>query len=212
MTRFLLSIFIILFCFSCKNKHIRDISHVTDLNIKKEIIYNKNIKSHIPNGMEILGIDSGFVNSDDSIYDCVLVLKQINEKDYICFDKKKPIRPTMIILGQPNNGLQLISKCDSANYPFYLGGMVDPFHSVKIDSTGTITLINAGGSGNNRWECSAKFRYDKVLNNIVLVEYHHKAFEDIDPPEHIQNEKLLTTKDFGRVIFEEYSIYQMNTD
>jgi hypothetical protein len=87
-----------------------------------------------------------------------------------------------------------------------MGGMIDPFGSVEIDSMGVI-IKNAGGSGNARWEVVSKFHYDSVDNNIYLQEYFSRGYIDDDLQTTISKTHL-TQKDFGRVRFDEYSIYK----
>ncbi|NLL28705.1 MAG: hypothetical protein GX259_07900 [Bacteroidales bacterium] len=158
----------------------------------------------LPTNYSILNATSGDLNLD-GINDYILVLKK-NDEDSLFFVSDGPEkRPLLILIRDKNNKLKLVRRNDNTVYCFGCGGIMgDPFMGITIKN-GYFSVEHYGGSA-WRWTRIITYKYSKKDNEWFLHKDGSESFYVFEP-ENVES-KIKTTKDFGKVKFEEFDIYK----
>lgn len=180
--------------------------------ITEEIGHQKDdVSKFIPQGYEILDTISGDLNLDGKI-DLLLVLKKSIENAIDYDDPNFPSleRPFLILLRNNANKLELACKSENIVYCIdCAGAMGDPYLKTVIKE-GYFSLEFHGGGNVWRWDRIITFKYSKQENDWLL---HKDSFESYNLMEYDNaNVKIQTTKDFGRVKFDDFKVseYEVN--
>jgi hypothetical protein len=83
----------------------------------------------------------------------------------------------------------------------------DPFDNIHIEK-GILTVEHHGGMGSFHWSQSVKFKYslvDKIFY-VDKIEKQEGKFSD-NPSEAFEEETIKTEKDFGRLTFNKYDVF-----
>jgi len=169
-----------------------------------KIAYSPVIERFVPTEMDVVSIDSGLLNTD-SIKDYVIIIQKKDERKFFNEERNEPVKPVIVLFG-PLDNLMLSARCDSALYTYYQGGTSYDY-SVNIDTTGIFTVTFNGGSGFNRWEILSTFSFDSLSRVFLLTKHYSRGYFDSSEEGETISEQTKTPKDFGRVRFEDYSIY-----
>ncbi|HRO75407.1 MAG TPA: hypothetical protein PLP27_04595 [Crocinitomicaceae bacterium] len=158
----------------------------------------------IPTNYSILNNTSGDLNLD-GINDCILVLKKNGEDTLSDVTENPERRPLLILLRDKNNKLKLAKRNDNTVLCVDCGGVLgDPFMGITIKN-GYFSVEHYGGSA-WRWTYIVTYKYSKEDNEWLL----HKAGGDsyhTSEPNKVES-SVRTTKDFGKVKFETFDIYE----
>lgn len=157
----------------------------------------------VPKGYAVLDTASGNLNLD-AYTDMILVLK--NKEEESADAAGDPVkRPLLILLGKENNTYALAAESDNVVSCVTCGGtMGDPFKDVVIKN-GYFSVEHEGGAG-WRWTRTITFKYAPDANNWFLDKDGGDTYHAGDP-DHVKTE-IKTTKDFGKVAFESFDVYQ----
>lgn len=179
------------------------------------ISYKNQLLKFVPQNFEILDTVKGNLNND-SFDDYILVLKKKNEETTSNYGDNKPEkRPLLILIGNSDNKLELKARSDNAVLCIDCSGAIhgDSFEGVKIKN-GYFSIEHSTVGGNDKWSKIITFKYDKSKNNWFL---HRDGMEFFgwNPDESLKaeaiiktGEEILTKKNFGIVLFENYDIYK----
>ncbi len=171
---------------------------------------NKSINKYIPKGYQIFNKTVGNLNLD-KIPDVILVINKIGEYK---LNNPVPKRTLLILIGQTNGTFQLMCKNDAIVFSHDMGGVSnpEPFDTITIDE-GYFTVKHFGGMGSFHWEREATFKYIANENMFYLdKEVLDEGKESEIESEIINGKKILTTKDFGKLPFQKYNIYNRPID
>lgn len=183
---------------------------------KKGIVNYKNqIFKFIPNGYQILDSVRGNLNND-TYDDYILVLKKYNEEQLSKTANVEAIkRPLLILVGNSENKLVLKGQNDNSVLCISCSGAIhgDSFEGVKIKN-GYFSVEHYTVGGNDKWSKIITFKFDSLKNNWFL---HRDGMEFFgwNPDQNGEaiiktGETILTKKNFGEVLFENYDIYKNN--
>lgn len=164
-----------------------------------DVINQSNLNDFIPAGYSLLHSATGDLNLD-TYPDMLLVLKSEAEDTIESYDKQTP-RPLIILLGQQDGTYKLGGRSDHVVLCGGCGGIYgDPYVGLTIKD-GYFSAEHYGGS-NWRWTRIITFKYNKDDSKWYL----HKDGGDsyhISNPDKVETE-VKTTKDFGKVLFQDY--------
>lgn len=172
--------------------------------------FNSSINKYIPEGYEIFYKTIGNLNLD-TIPDVILIIHKIVEDTLY---NPAPKRILLILIGQTNGTYKLMYKSENIVFSHDMGGVSnpEPFEKITIDN-GYFTVNHFGGMGSFHWEIAAIFRYVPNEKMFYLDKEVIDAGKESEIASEIKNEKkILTTKDFGKVSFLEYNIYNRPLD
>jgi hypothetical protein len=162
------------------------------------------ILNSIPSGFSLLDSASGDLNKD-KYPDYILILKKNNESEISnCLDNPS-LRPLYIFLGNESNKFTLVASNEKAVLCFDCGGIFgDPYDGITIKN-GFFTIEHYGGSA-WRWTKYITFKYNTkdsnwYLHKVISHNYHNSNPNKI-------SSKVLTTKNFGKILFEDFDIYK----
>lgn len=162
------------------------------------------IRKALPAGYQVLAAEKGDLNRD-ALPDYAVVLHRPNEaktSDVIDHPTKRPL---LLFVGGAGGTYTMAARSDNAVYCVDCGGIMgDPFMGVTIKS-GYFTVEHYGGSA-WRWTRFITFRYDAATRAWLLHRDGHESFYALDP-EHGKT-TMRTVKNFGRVPFAKFDIYQ----
>jgi|TARA_R110002051_G_scaffold254217_4_gene313164 uncharacterized protein YecT (DUF1311 family) len=169
---------------------------------------NSEINKFIPENYSILDSKKGNLNMDE-FEDYVLILKNIEE------DKKSEKRILLILTSNLDGKLELKAKNENTVLCIDCSGAIhgDSYNKTVIKN-GYFSIEHYTVGGNNKWLRIVTFKYDSHTNNWFLnrdrIEYFGTNKSDSPDAEAIikTGEKILTTKDFGKVKFEDFNIYE----
>lgn len=171
------------------------------------------LKAFIPTGYSVINLSAGDANLD-GITDNILVLRKNTEETTSNYTEQKPDkRPLLLLLlGQPDNSYKLVSKNDNAVYCIDCGGVFgDPFIGTAIKNG--YFSIEHGVAGGHHWEQVITFKYDKSTSNWYLYKDHYVSYKmnesnDENAEALVKDvEKMETEKDFGKISFDNFNIY-----
>ncbi|MBV4358185.1 hypothetical protein [Pinibacter aurantiacus] len=163
-----------------------------------------NARDFITEGYGLLGSARGDLNRD-SLDDMVLVVYKKGEDSTDIDHPAK--RPLLLLIGQADSTYKLATKSDNAVYCKNCGGMMgDPFMGITIKN-GYFSVELAGGSG-DRWSRIVTFKYVADESKWFLHKDGTESYQ-VPDPEKITR-KTRTTKDFGKVAFEDFDVYKDN--
>lgn len=177
--------------------------------------YKNQILKFVPKNFEILDTIKGNLNND-SFDDYVLVLKKKNEETTSNYGDNKPEkRPLLILIGNSDNNLELKARNNNAVLCIDCSGAIhgDSYVGVKIKN-GFFSVEHYTVGGNDKWSQIITFKYDKVKNNWILHQDGTEFFgwNPDESPKAVAiiktGEEILTKKNFGVVLFENYDIYK----
>lgn len=143
--------------------------------------------------------------NQDSYSDLILVLSKIGEDSTSNVVDHPEKRPLLIFLGQSDHTYRLAEQNDNVVYCVDCGGMMgDPFMDVVIKN-GYFSVEHYGGSA-WRWTRIVTFRYSASDKTWYLHKDGGDSFHASEP-EKVES-KVRTTKEFGKVRFDEFDIYK----
>jgi hypothetical protein len=159
----------------------------------------QNINQFVTDGFEVLDTASGDINLD-GILDLLIILKDKDEHK-----KGDEKRPLLLLIRNKENKLSLSYRNDNVVYDISSGGVFgDPYEGITIKN-GYFSIEHYGGS-NWRWTKIITFKYSKSDNNWYLHRDGGESYHTSKPEK--AETKVKTTKDFGKVTFEDYNIYE----
>jgi hypothetical protein len=162
------------------------------------------LEQFIPKGYSVLNSTLGNLNLDE-YDDMILVLKKDGEDTTSNVIEHPEKRPLLILIGQSGNVFKMVSKSNNVVYCEDCGGMMgDPFSGITIKN-GYFSAEHYGGS-NWRWTRIITFKYSASDKKWYLHKDGTDSFHTSDPDK--METKILTTKDFGKVLFEDFDIYK----
>ncbi len=170
------------------------------------------LKQFIPKNYSVINISSGDANLDGLI-DKILVLRKNTEETTSNFYEEKPDkRPLLLLLGQANNSYKLAFRNDNAVYCIDCGGAFgDPFTGTTIKKG--YFSIEHGIVGGFHWENVTTFKYNKLMKGWDLYKDHYISYKFNDNNDEnaealvVDFDKMETEKDFGRITFDNFNIY-----
>lgn len=173
--------------------------------------YNKAIKNlpaslaqFVPEGYAALDTTSGDLNLDQFL-DMIMILKKNGEDTTSDVVEDPEKRPLLILVGQSDHSYKLAARSDNAVYCIDCGGVMgDPFMEIAIKK-GYFSVEHYGGSG-WRWTRTITFKYSPADNNWYLHKDGGDSFHAAEPEK--VTTKVRTTKDFGKMPFDQFDIYK----
>ncbi len=151
----------------------------------------------------VLDTATGDLNRDKYL-DLVVIYRHINEHELSSVIVRPEPRPLLLYTGQGNGIYKLAAKNDKVVYCFDCGGIWgDPFQAVVIKD-GFFTVEHYAGS-NWRWTRYITFRYSADDSQWYLHRDGGTSFHVAEP--HKKTEHMRTIKDFGKVSFTEFDVY-----
>lgn len=164
------------------------------------------LSEFVPTNYSVLDTVSGDLNLDE-IKDYIIVLKKNGEDTLSDVVDNPERRPLLILLRDQNNKLQLKRRNDNTVYCIDCGGMMgDPYNGITIKN-GYFSVEHYGGSA-WRWTRIITYKYSKLDEEWFLHKDGSETFHASEP-EKIES-KIQTTKDFGKVKFQDFDIYKEN--
>lgn len=168
------------------------------------IDYSKQLDQFIPKGYSVLDTASGNLNLDDYT-DMILILKKDNEEETSDVIENPEKRPLLILIGQADGTIKKVAKNDNTVYCVDCGGVYgDPYEAIVIKN-GYFSIEHYGGS-NWKWTRTVTYNYSKKDQQWYLHKDGGEQFEVSDPTS--SKEIIRTTKDFGKVKFVDFDIYE----
>lgn len=157
----------------------------------------------ILDGYELLDSAKGDLNLDE-YEDMILILNKKGQS--VNSNGENPEeRPLLILTGQADKTYKQLSRNDNAVYCFDCGGMMgDPYAGLTIKN-GYFSVEHYGGSG-WRWSRIITYKYSKADKTWYLHKDGNESFHASEPDK--VESKILTKKDFGKVQFEKFNIYE----
>ena len=199
-----LLVFLTLFlCLKTSAKNLDTVK--TDYTLEKDSVENfDELSKFVLKGYSILQAVSGDLNLD-GIDDYLLILKRDGEDTLSDVVEHPEKRPLLILLRDKNHKLQLVRRNDNTVDCVDCGGLLgDPFLDITIKN-GYFSVEHYGGSA-WRWSRIITYKYSKQDNEWFLHKDGSENFHTSDP-EKIES-TIKTKKDFGKVEFEDFDIYQ----
>jgi len=193
--------------------------HSSPIETSKHFTFNDNIdtisdelKAFIPEGYSAINLSTGDANLD-GISDHILVLRKNTEETTSNNAENKPDkRPLLLLLGAADHSFKLASRNDNAVYCIDCGGAFgDPFTGTTIKNG--YFSIEYGVSGGMHWEQVITFKYNKLENKWYLYKDHFINYRISDSDDEKDDglvkdvDKLETEKDFGKILFDDFNIY-----
>jgi hypothetical protein len=161
------------------------------------------IAQFVLQGYTALDTTSGDLNFDQ-YSDMILVLKKNGEDSTSDVNDHPEKRPLLILLGQQDSTFRLAARNDNAVYCIDCGGMMgDPFLKVGI-KRGQFSIEHYGGSA-WRWTRTITFKFSPADNYWYLHKDGGESFHAAEPEK--VTTKVQTTKDFGKMRFDKFYIY-----
>lgn len=158
----------------------------------------------LPDNFSILDSAAGDLNRDN-ISDLIIVLKRNDEDSISAYSDSTIKRPLLIFIRNRKGQLRLAGRNDNMVYCRNCGGMMgDPYTGISI-SNGSFSVEHYGGSV-WRWSRSITFRYSTREKKWLLYRDESESFHAL----HQEKTKvsIRTRRNFGRVPFEKFDIYQ----
>jgi hypothetical protein len=172
----------------------------------KQVIDNlpNELLEFVPTNFSVLDTISGDLNLD-KINDYILVLKKNGEEKTSDVIDNPERRPLLILLRDKDNKLQNVRRNNNTVYCIDCGGMMgDPFMGITIKN-GYFSVEHYAGSA-WRWTRIITYKYSKQENEWFLHKDGSESFHASEPDK--VESKIRTTKDFGKVKFEDFDIYK----
>ena len=154
----------------------------------------------LPN-YEVLKFKKGNLNKDN-LEDFVLILAVKNENE-----KGDALRPLLLLTQNEDKTYILTARNDSIVNCRDCGGKLDPLADISIKN-GFFTIEHEGGR-RERWTKNITFSFNQELNSWFL---HRIDETEIDTSNEKDKgiSKTRTEKDFGKILFKEYSFEKMD--
>jgi hypothetical protein len=165
---------------------------------------DEQLRQFIPSGYSLLDSASGNLNLD-AFTDLVIILKKDGEDSSSDVTEHPEKRPLLLLTGTPDGSYQLEGRNDNTVYCIDCGGVMgDPYMDVVIKN-GFFSVEHYGGSS-WRWTRIVTYKYSPAEKRWYLFKDGHESFHSSDP-EKVER-KVLTSKDFGRIVFQDFDIYK----
>lgn len=182
----------------------------SDTLIKSESPQKKNknlvdeLLKFVPANYSILDSARGDLNLD-GLMDYILAVRVAGEDTLYDLTHDSPKRPLMILLQDSNNELKLAKRNENIVYCTNCGGVFgDPYSGITIKD-GYFSVEHYGGSS-WRWTRIITYKYSKEENEWFLHKDGSDSYHSSEPEK--VTSKVKTTKDFGKVKFEDFDIYK----
>lgn len=179
---------------------------------RNEVYMSDFLFQFIPHDYDILDTVVGDLNLD-GINDYILVINRYEEEKYYEYDEidESAIkRFFLILLGDKNNQLDLYRENKDAVYCLHCaGGMGEPYIKTVIKN-GNFSIELHGGDNTRRWDRTVTFNYSKQEDEWFLHKDRFTSYFLVDPNN--ADTKIRTTKDFGRIKFEKFNVYDFDID
>jgi hypothetical protein len=167
-------------------------------------VNNEVLSEFIPSGYSLLDSASGNLNLD-SLDDMILVLKKNGEDSTSDVSEHPEKRPLLILTANNDGSYELAARNDNTVYCVDCGGVMgDPYMDVVIRN-GFFSIEHYGGSS-WRWTRIITYKYSPADKGWLLFKDGNESFHSSDPGK--VERKILTSKDFGKVEFEDFDIYK----
>ena len=165
-----------------------------------QVCSQQHYKSFIPKGFKELSFVKGDLNGD-KIPDAILVLRDASDKIFPSEAK----RPLFILFGTGGNKYKIAALNNNVVLSYvYGGGWGEPLSDIVIKN-GYFSVELYGGS-RERWSRIITFKYNKYDKKFYLHKDGSSVVDTLDPDKEFP-EKIRTTKDFGRLPFEKFNVY-----
>ena len=169
---------------------------------KKEIVLQDSLaelQSFVLDGHVILDYIKGDLNAD-GLEDVILITKAKTEAE--TYDEAP--RPLILLIRDENGKLSIRRRNIKTVYCYSCGGaMGDPYQRLVIK--GNYFSIEHYGGSNWKWEKIITFKYDSEKDGIYL---HKVGSINYNLEAKVEEEKILSTKDFGVIKMEDFNIYK----
>ena len=140
-------------------------------------------------------------------------MRKISEETSSNYANDKPDkRPLLLLLGQSDNSFKLAFRNDNAVYCIDCGGVFgDPFTGTTIKNG--YFSIEHGIAGRQHWEQVITFKYDKSRRNWYLYKDHYVSYKMNDSNDENAEalvkdvDKMETEKNYGKISFDQFNIY-----
>lgn len=155
----------------------------------------------VPSGFAVLDVAEGDLNADGR-KDMLLILAENNE--YESSDVEHPAaRPLLLLLRDEKGQLQKARQNNQTVLCVHCGGVMGDPYSKMVIKGNYFSIEHFGGSG-HKWTQIVTYKYDEKAKEWYL---HKFGGENIDPSG-ASEETVRTSKDFGKIKFEEVHIYK----
>jgi len=166
------------------------------------------LKSFMLPGYHLIFMSSGDANLDGRA-DRIMVF----DKDMKSKEDEQSERPLLLLLAQADCSFKLAQRSDKAVYCMGCGGAFgDPFTGITIKNG--YFSIEHGIAGGQHWEQVTTFKYDKAAQTWFLYKDHFISYRMSTEADHTEDalvtetDKLETVRDFGKVAFATYDLYE----
>lgn len=180
---------------------------------KNKINFKDQILKFVPAGYRILDTVRGNLNND--VYDdYIMVLKKNNELELSKTANIKILkRPLLILVGNSENNLVLKGRNDNSVLCITCSGVIhkDSYENVIIKN-GYFFIEHHTIGSNDKWSRIITFKYNSLKDSWFLdreaMEFFGRNRDKNGEAIIKTSETILTKKDFGTVLFENYNIYK----
>jgi hypothetical protein len=154
------------------------------------------LNAFVPSGFSLLDFEYGDLNRDELKNDAILVLQPETG------DTLDAMRPVLILVQQEDGSLQQVARNNGVVLCQGCGGVLgDPYQDIAIKN-GYFSLEHFGGS-RYKWNLIITFKYDPNKDTWVLHKYGEESYDGFNPDSVETN--IRTPKEFGTILFEDYS-------
>jgi hypothetical protein len=201
--RLIYTIWTVLFLTTIQSCSSNNNSHETNSDTSKIVVSSTVTNNNI---LDTLAVAHGDLNSD-GVSDLVIVFRKPGEDTIF---NSVPKRPMKIFWGLKNGSYSLFCSSDSVVMTHDMGGASnpDPFDNINVKN-GILKIEHHGGMGSFHWSQSVSFKFsvtDKIFY-VNKIEKQEGKFSD-DPSEAFEKETTKTEKDFGKMPFDKYSVFE----
>lgn len=203
---FLLILFLVSSFSFCQKKEVKKSLPPNKTVLKAKKITTPSYTRYVPTNYVVLDSARGDLNLD-GIEDILIVLKKPKENETSNVIDSPEKRPLLLFIGQKNNEFKLVARNDATVLCFDCGGIMgDPYQGITIKN-GYFSVEHYGGSA-WRWTRVITYKYSKPENNWFLYKDGSESFH-VSNPDNVE-ERIKTSKNFGKVSFENFSVYDKN--
>jgi len=155
----------------------------------------QNFDQFIPRGYELLDSKSGDLNQD-GFTDYVIICKDPNEQEV-----ENAKRPLMILHGNPNGRLSLITRNDNIVLCFLCGGAWgDPYEGMTLKKN-FFSVEHRGGSS-DRWTRIITFKYNTKDKSYYLHKDGGVLYNTFDTDK--VTDEFYNKKFWGKMLFKDF--------
>lgn len=162
------------------------------------------ISEFISQDYKVLFLTLGDLNND-GIEDVILVLNKEGEDSLSTYENPLK-RKLLLFLGQKDKTYKLAAQNENVVYYYgYDMNFKESFEDISIVK-GTFSVSHYGGFA-QRWGRTDVFAYDPSDKNWYLTRDEYSTF-DVTSEDGATEETILSEKDFGRIPFEKFNVYE----